>query len=97
MGNGTFGDASGSTAISGFSLDNGSAAAQLSVADTNAAWYDHGGTTGTSFRFGGPAPAEPRIPCHFGLLSRSGICSFMAGDADRVADRNRVERRTADA
>ncbi|BCJ32689.1 hypothetical protein Athai_01920 [Actinocatenispora thailandica] len=54
MGNGTFGDASGSTAVSGFALDNGSAPAQLSVADTNSAWYDHGGTTGTSFRFGGP-------------------------------------------
>jgi hypothetical protein len=54
MGNGTFGDAAGSTTIGGFALDNGSAPAQLSVADTNPAWYDHGGTTGTSFRFGGP-------------------------------------------
>ncbi|MGA8113318.1 MAG: neprosin family prolyl endopeptidase [Actinocatenispora sp.] len=54
MGNGTFGSAAGSAQIGGYSLINGASGASLSVADTNASWYDHGATTATSFRFGGP-------------------------------------------
>ncbi len=54
MGNGAFGHATGSTQISNFALVNGAGAANLAVSDTNASWYDHGATTATSFRFGGP-------------------------------------------
>lgn len=54
MGNGTFGSASGSTRISGYSLIHGAGGAGFGVNDSNSSWYDHGAATGTSFRFGGP-------------------------------------------